>query len=356
MNPKSVSETEALRSDIEMTRRRMDDTMDALGERLHGRHIVDEVIGFFRGHSEGASETADRVRSKLSETAGTASHAVVDTVKKNPLPILMITAGAAWLAYSAMRGRKNEEAEDTEIDDEGLYDPDTHYDRPLEYPSGSMSSESEESGSKFEQMKGSMEDKASGAKEQVKEKLSKFGDTTREKLRSARDRASEIGSKVRDRASQIGEQVQQRSREVYDKTRERVTRTADEYPLEVGLGCLAVGVLIGISVPTPGPVNRVAGPAVDRLRNRTKQAGREAMEKGKRVVQAATGAAKQEAQSQGLAFGQISGQQPQQQSGAIPAGTPAGEAEASPGTMRDVNPGFGVRGEPADPSMTRPGI
>jgi ElaB/YqjD/DUF883 family membrane-anchored ribosome-binding protein len=190
----------------------------------------------------------------------------------------------------------------------------------------------------------------------MKEKFSRLGDTTREKLRSARDRASEIGSKVKDRASQMGQQVQQRSREVYDQTRERVTRTADEYPLEVGLGCLAVGVLVGLAIPTPGPVNRVAGPTVQKLRSRTKQAGREAIEKGKQVVQAASGAAKQEAQSQGLAFGQP-GQQSGQQPAMTPAGTPAGEAEATARAASDVTPGTIRAGaQSADPSAANPAL
>ena len=57
MNESLKNEPEAIRSDIDVTRRRMDDTMDALGERLQPRHLLDEVLGYFRGNSS-EGETA----------------------------------------------------------------------------------------------------------------------------------------------------------------------------------------------------------------------------------------------------------------------------------------------------------
>ena len=375
MNPKPISETEAIRSDIEMTRRRMDDTMDALGERLHGRHIVDEIIGFFRGGEEGDG-TGARVREKLSATAGSAANAVgsaanaaatavVDTVKKNPLPILLIAGGAAWLAYSATRGPKAD-VED-ELEDGEPYDPDTHYDRPLEYPSGAMEKMgdavegyTDEAQSKFDQLKDTVQDKAASAKEQVKEKLSNLSGRTKEKFQSVKEKASQIGSRVRDRASQIGDQVQERSREVYDKTRERVVRTADEHPVELGLGCLALGILVGLALPTPEPVNRLAGPTVDRLKNRTRQAGKDIVRKGRRVVDAATSAAKPEAEAQGLSLERLrhSGRAVAERAGS--AATDAARAEGmTSGNACDVGAGSSqdrAGADPADPSAARPAM
>ncbi len=370
MNPKPIPETEAIRSDIEMTRRRMDETINALGERVQGRHLLDEAIGFFRHNSDTASAKASQVRDKLSATAGkvsdqlsdaagTATHAVIDTVKNNPLPILMITAGAAWLAYSATRGRKADVEED--LEDSDRYDPDTHYDRPLDY-TGGMTTEgadtsessgsgdmTDEASSKFAQLK----DKAGEATDQMKEKFSQFSDAARDKLQSAKERASEFGSHVRDRASELGSQVQDRTREMYAKSRDRVKETADTHPLEVGLGCLAVGVLIGLAIPTPEPVNRFAGPTVDRLRNRTKDAGRDMLEKGKRVVRAATSAAKQEAESQGLSLDRLS------QSGeavAERAGEAAEDTAHEEGLTSGSSENERAGADPADPSAARPAM
>ena len=354
MNPKPNSETDAIRSDIEMTRRRMDETINALGERVKGRHLIDEAIGYFRRHREQTSEAGSHVREKVSEkfsqtadkisaAAGTAGKAVVDTVKKNPLPFVLIAAGAAWLTYSLTR--KRGAADDNAMEDPDRYDPDTHYDRPLEYPGSAsavgsaMDDMTNESSSKFQQMKDSIADKASDMTDQAKDKLSDLSDRAKDKFHS-----------VKDRASQLGSQVQDRTKEMYARSRDKVAQTADEHPVELGLCCLVAGVLIGLAIPTPEPVNRIAGPTVDRLRNRTKEAGRDMLQKGKRVVAAAKSAAQHEAESQGLTPDAL------KRSGEAVANR-AGEAAqdaASEGDACDIsgNPRAGT--EPADPSAARP--
>ena len=92
MNQSDVeNDPEAIRSEIDTTRRRMDDTMEALGERLKGRHLLDELLGLFR--SDNQSPKAMQIREKVSRTASTAAHSVVNTVKSNPMPALLIGAG-----------------------------------------------------------------------------------------------------------------------------------------------------------------------------------------------------------------------------------------------------------------------
>lgn len=293
------NETEAIRSDIDVTRRRMDETMDALGNRLKGRHLLDEVLGFFR-RSDG---DADGVRQKIARSSSAAVHSVVGAVKANPMPALLIGAGVAWLVYNSRRDRsdENDAAMEQDFDyssgvratRESRYDPDTHYDRPLEYPTAGMSKEEElfggSTGGASDDKSGGIKDKLRDKASAAKEKLGELGNTARDKMSAMKERAGEIGSRA-----------QERAREVYSQSRERVVATAEQHPLELGLGCLALGLIAGLAIPTPDRVKRMAGPTVDRLRNRTREAGSEMMEKGKRVVRAATTAAKDEAQAQGL--------------------------------------------------------
>ena len=63
---------------------------------------------------------------------------------------------------------------------------------------------------------------------------------------------------------------------------------------------LAAGLIAGLVLPTPSALNRTVGPAADRLRERTRQAGSEMVEKGRRVARAAVSAVKEEAEAQGL--------------------------------------------------------
>ena len=69
MNHEAEDHAEALRSDIDLTRRRMDDTIDSLGERLQPRHLLDEVLGWFRGESGGGDSRMEQVRDKVTRGA-----------------------------------------------------------------------------------------------------------------------------------------------------------------------------------------------------------------------------------------------------------------------------------------------
>lgn len=363
MNEASRSETDAIRSNIDETRHRMDETMDALGNRLQGRHLVDEVLGFFRRRSDNGDGMGARTGQKIKQSADTAMHAVVDTVKANPLPSLMIGAGIAWMIYESRRGHSTTpmsydygESTDYEPDYESDltltstvdYDPEAHLDRPLDYSTGG-----EQGGTLKEKLGhagGAIASKASAAGSHVKDALGTVGGKAREKMMAARERAAELGGRARER-----------SREAYLRSRERVAQTADHHPLESGLACLAIGLVAGLLLPTPEKVNRVAGPRMDRLRDRTRDAGREAFEKGRRVAQAATAAVKQEAEAQGLTLNRI-----KEKAGAV--ADRAKEAATDSARDEGIAPGRlaggGSRqqdagnpsGSSSDPSTARPAV
>jgi ElaB/YqjD/DUF883 family membrane-anchored ribosome-binding protein len=355
MNPTEKNDPEAIRSDINVTRRRMDDTMDALGDRLQPRHLLDEVLGFLRGGGNGDSNRLQQVRDKLSRSTDTAVHAVVDTVKKNPMPALLIGAGVAWMIYEGTRDKSRDYEEDYSSgarDDAGLaYDPDIHYDRPLEYPQnvGSESDWSDQGGSKLRDAKDKLAEKASSAAEGVKEKLSHVGDAARQKVGALRERAGEKLQTVKARAGEMTDKVREGTREAYTRTRERVVTTADQHPIEVGLVALAAGLIAGLALPTPNAVNRSVGATADRLRSRTREAGAEMLEKGKRVAQAAVTAVKDEAQAQGLTPERLREQTQQVADRGMDAGKQAAQQEGlTPGAQCATGT------QPNDPSVARP--
>jgi hypothetical protein len=120
----------------------------------------------------------------------------------------------------------------------------------------------------------------------------------------------------------------------------------------VGLGCLVAGVLAGLALPTPEPVHRYAGPTVDRLRNRAKDAGREWLDKGKRVGRAATDAAKTEAKNQGLSMENLRQSGKAVAQSAANAATDTARQEGM--TSASGNPREGAGS--ADPSAARPAM
>lgn len=75
--------------DIARTRDEMDHTLDAIGDRLHPRHLIDGVLEMFR--SEGGSSNEFAVEARRS------GKQLIRKIKRNPVPALLIGAGAAWL-------------------------------------------------------------------------------------------------------------------------------------------------------------------------------------------------------------------------------------------------------------------
>jgi ElaB/YqjD/DUF883 family membrane-anchored ribosome-binding protein len=349
MNDSPRNDAESIRSDIDVTRQRMDDTMDALGNRLQPRHLLDEILGFLRENSSDGESRMTHLRDKLTHSCDTAMHSVADTVKKNPMPALMIGAGVAWLIYSSRReNTRDYDFERYSAEDAATrYDPDTHFDRPLDYPStaGSEAEWSEERGSKLGSIKDKLGDKAASATEQVKDKLSQAGEAARARVGALQNRAGEMTARMRDT-----------TRAAYSRTRERVSTTAEQNPLEVGLVALAAGLIAGLAMPTANAVNRRIGPAADRLRERTREAGTEMIEKGKRVAEAAATAVKEEAEAQGLTPDRLrdkaasvadrareAGKQTAEREGLAPSSTASGES----------NPSYPSS---ADPSVARPAV
>lgn len=109
-----VQEIEA---EIQASRARLDDTIDRIQDRFNLSGIVDELVGAVR-----------------ESDAGPVLDDVLGVVRRNPLPVLLIAAGAGWLAYRLSQERATaprlpgpSEAEGIPVLNTGnirVYDPD----------------------------------------------------------------------------------------------------------------------------------------------------------------------------------------------------------------------------------------
>lgn len=339
MKPTLENDPDAIRSDIDETRRHMDQTIDQLGDRLKGRHLVDEVLGFFRSDNQSGAE----LRAKITDRVQSGSRRVVETVKANPLPVFLIGAGVAWMVFSQSKRRTEKEDEDlyaswrndtsddysgTGFSGSAASEAEALQDRPLHY----LSSSTREAAQDAEGNLAAAADTSAeavdnfpvggtGLSEQLKQGAARAGE-------SVRDTAQRVG----ERSREIGAKVQQTVSASYQRSRDRVATTVDQHPLGVGLAVLAIGVAVGLALPTPEKVKRAAAPSLARLRNRVRTTGSELVEKGRRVADAAASAAKNEVQAQGLP-------------GAEPA-EPLSPAPAQP-AQEDVTTSDGARGPSA---------
>jgi Protein of unknown function (DUF3618) len=137
-------------------------------------------------------------------------------------------------------------------------------------------------------------DVPSRAKEAVGEKVenvkSKMSDT------ATRAREAVVGT-----TSRVGDTTPSRG-EVTQQTR-RVAGMAKENPLGLAIGAAALGFLAGLAVPSTRVEDERLGPVADQVKDRVKETGQEALDRGKQVAQdvASTAAdtAKQRTQEQG---------------------------------------------------------
>jgi len=272
-------ETEAIRSEIDTTRHRMDQTIDALGQRLKGRHLLDEALHLFRKQQENGNMT--KLKNKISDSADTAYHSVVDTIKAHPVPIALVGAGVGWLIYE--RSRSVRASEDAEAEFSGIppYDDDFS---PETLPGQTLRSTS----SVCEGI-GSEEFTSEGFSEKAKGKASAAMQSIQQKASEARERLRETGAEAKEKA-----------RRIYETSRDKVSMAVEEHPLQSGLIFMGIGLVAGLLIPTPRRLSERLKPKARELGERVLGKAQDLMDRGSQVLESATQAASDEAKKQGL--------------------------------------------------------
>jgi len=125
------------------------------------------------------------------------------------------------------------------------------------------------------------------AKENVQGKV----DSVKDKITGATDaitgKASDAGSSVAD-ATPDAQQMKHQAR--------RAVGVAQENPLGLAVGAMAVGFLAGMLIPETRVEHEKLGPMADQVKDQVRQTGQEALERGKDVAHQAVESAKETAQ------------------------------------------------------------
>jgi gas vesicle protein len=79
----------------------------------------------------------------------------------------------------------------------------------------------------------------------------------------------------------------------------RAAGIAQENPIGLALGAVAVGFVAGLAIPSTRVEDERIGPVADQVKEMAKETGQEAMERGKEVAQEAAQSAKETAQQSG---------------------------------------------------------
>jgi ElaB/YqjD/DUF883 family membrane-anchored ribosome-binding protein len=132
---------------------------------------------------------------------------------------------------------------------------------------------------KVDSVKAKVSDTATRAKEAVTGTVSRAGDTM-----------SDTASRVSD-TTPSGDQVRQSAR--------RAAGLAQENPLGLAIGAAAVGFLAGLAVPSTRAEDERLGPVADQVKDKVKETGQEALERGKEVAREAASSTAEAAREHG---------------------------------------------------------
>jgi hypothetical protein len=156
----------------------------------------------------------------------------------------------------------------------------------------------------------------------AKETVSGAAHTAKETVsgaaQSARETVTGAAETVRERAAAVAGAARETARETFGSVQEQASRLRqsahvqvrdakigfwqklDQDPLVVGAAAVAVGLVAGLLLPSTRREDEMLGETRDELMNRAKEQGRDVVEKGKYVAQAAVQTLKTEAEQQGF--------------------------------------------------------
>jgi hypothetical protein len=286
--------SEAIRSDIKGTRREMDETLDELGERLHPRHLLDDVIDLFLGSPSGRES-----RDQIARTSKRFGRTVAGELKEHPLPALLMGAGLLWWIIDATTEDGDEEEISVSRPRGALpAGRNQHLEyRGLESTMPPFSSRGIGDG----------EDDDRSAGDKAREMASSVGEKVSDAASAVGDKISQATSSVGETASDWGDAARHysaRGRRVVGRQagvlQDRFRVASNEYPLAVGGAFLAAGLLAGLLLPRTEQEDEWMGEASDELKEETRRKGEELVEQGKQAAAKTADAALEEAERRGI--------------------------------------------------------
>ena len=134
---------------------------------------------------------------------------------------------------------------------------------------------------------------------------SRAKDAVSDKVENMKSKVSDTATRAKEAvvgtASRAGDATPS-SGEVKQKTRQ-VAGIAKENPLGLAIGAAAIGFLAGLAVPSTRVEDEKLGPVADQVKDKVKETGQEALDRGKQVAQevasTATETAKEKTQEHG---------------------------------------------------------
>ena len=256
-----------IRAEIEKTRERLGDTIEALGAQLNPTNLKRRVKEGVREATIGrVQDMANNTKERIAET----SRSLAQTIRENPLPAAMAAAGIGWLLLSGRDQRPTTATRFTNGEPDEFAIPDESY-----HDSGVRA--------KVRDVAGNVAEKAQDLTEKVQEVAQRAVQNARNTGERVVERARDAGDRLTSRADDAAWRVRESAR----TTAKRVENRFDESPIGIGAVALAMGLAIGLSVPGTRKETDLMGDARDKLVDKTREKIADTTDKVERVVQKA---------------------------------------------------------------------
>ena len=287
-----------IRSEIENTRREMDRNLDALESKLTPTQLAMEAWGLFRGGSTAGVSRLWRI------------------AKQHPGPAAVIGVGIAWMLSENTKGSDDRAEYGYRPGYAGAYGYtgrrgytgyagttggyETGYAGDYDEGEGRVSSALHSARDTVSGAAGTAKDAVTGAASTAKDAVVGAASTARGAVVGAKDRVADVAGTARERAAELSWQARERARYRTRQARVGFWETMEERPLALGAAAIALGVVAGLMIPSTRKEDELMGETRDRLMERAKEVGEEALEKGKQVANVAVDTLKEEVERQDL--------------------------------------------------------
>ena len=247
MNADGQQSVDAIRADIEATRERIGDNVEALGAHLNPSLLKQRVKDSVREATIGRVQNmANNAKERVVDTGRT----VADVIRENPIPAAMIAGGLGWLLFSSRKKETRSE-----------YGPVLEYEPEVAAQVNT----------------GKVHQLADGAREAAGKVKS-----------GASSAAHGVASGAQAAMHGVASGAQQAAHVVADRARTSVHQVSDQIeqnPMMVGAVAAAVGLAVGLSIPVTDRESRMMGAKRDALVDKAKETVSETKEKVKNVAE-----------------------------------------------------------------------
>lgn len=278
---KEQRNSEEIEKDINQSRSRLDSTLHEIEERFSPQQMLNTSYEYLR-HG-GANEFFSNLGS---------------TIKQNPLPFLVTSAGLGWMMLSQRypnQGQGQGQGQHEHHNSPGI--PVHEGTHPNGYGSGMppnqhSSSDSHNSG------QGHLKGMAEGAKDKashLSDQASHLSDKARDTRHQLGERAHHLGDNVRDTTSHLQHGAQSSLHDMSNRARHMGSQSSDfiqEHPLVVGAIGFALGAALGGIFPATKKEDEYMGEYRDRVLHKAAEVGQEQADKAQETIHEKTEASK----------------------------------------------------------------